>query len=187
MIRRWRLYFPLPCRSDIMLTDTFRAIGRREEAFFATVDNAAATGAAYVEDMRDGRAVDSLRALFRVVEERVWRHAPATALEGDIRVETLKSFRAIVNTTYPLAKTTSRLRIIVGEYSMAARFNFRTQALIRMRGGSTTSVAERATHAITEAMRRWTDALLPLCDERRFAVERAGVLGGTSGRRVIGI
>lgn len=48
-------------------------------------------------------------------------------------------------------------------------------------------VAERATHAITEAMRRWTDALLPLCDERRFAVERAGVLGGTSGRRVIGI
>jgi len=70
---------------------------------------------------------------------------------------------------------------------MAARFNLRTQALIRLGGGRTTSVAEHAAHAITELVRRPTDALFPLCDERRFAVERARVLRCTSGRRAIRI
>ena len=67
---------------------------------------------------------------------------PLTALEGDVRVETLESVRAIVHTTYPLAVTTSRLCILIGEDSMAARFDLRTQALIRMRGGRTTSLVE---------------------------------------------
>jgi len=164
-----------------MLTDTFRAIGRREEAFFAAVDNAVATGAADVEDVGESRAVDTLRALLRVVEEWVRRHAPTTALEGDIRVETLESVRAVVYTTYLLAVTASCLRIVVSENSVAARFDFRTQALIRLRGGRTTSVAERAAFAITHLVRRWTDALFPHCDERRFAIERARVLGCTSG------
>ena len=68
---------------------------------------------------------------------------PLTALEGDVRVETLESVRAIVHTTYPLAVTTSRLCILIGEDSMAARLNLRTQALIRMRGGRTTSLKEK--------------------------------------------
>ena len=65
-----------------------------------------------------------------------------TALEGDVRVETLESVRAIVHTTYPLAVTTSRLCILIGEDSMAARFDLRTQAFIRMRGSRTTSLIE---------------------------------------------
>jgi hypothetical protein len=48
-------------------------------------------------------------------------------------------------------------------------------------------VAELSAHAITHRVRRRTDALFPLCDERRFAVERARVLGCASGRRVIRI
>ena len=50
-----------------------------------------------------------------------------------------------------------------------------------------TYVAEHTAHAITELIRRLTDALVPLCDERRFAIKRAGVLRCTSGRRVIRI
>ena len=61
-----------------MLTDAFRTIGRREEAFLAAVDNTVAARAANVKDVRDGRAVDTLRALFGIVEEWVRRHAPAT-------------------------------------------------------------------------------------------------------------
>ena len=78
MIYRRSLYFMLPCRRYIMLTDAFRAIGRREEACFAAVDSAAAARAANVEDVRDSRAVDALGALFRLVEEWVRRDAPTT-------------------------------------------------------------------------------------------------------------
>lgn len=78
MIYRRSLYLMLPCRRDIVLTDTFRTIGRREEACFAAVDSTATAGAANVEHVRDSRAVDALRALFRLVEERVRRHAPTT-------------------------------------------------------------------------------------------------------------
>jgi hypothetical protein len=61
-----------------MLTDAFGTIGRREEAFFAALDMAATVGATNVEDMRNARAVDSLRALLRHEEEWVWIHAPTT-------------------------------------------------------------------------------------------------------------
>lgn len=146
-----------------------------------------AAGAANVEDVGDGRAVDSLGTLLRVVEEWIWRHASTTALEGDIRVETLKGVRAVVNTTHPLTMTASSHRVLVREDSVAACFDLRAHALIRMRGGRTTSVAKHSAHAIAHRVRRWTDALFPLCDERRFAVERARVLGCASGRRVIRI
>ena len=78
MIHRRSLYFMLLCRRDIMLTDAFRAIGRREEACFAAVDSTVTAGAANVEHVRDSRAVDALGALFRLVEERVRRHTPPT-------------------------------------------------------------------------------------------------------------
>jgi hypothetical protein len=48
-------------------------------------------------------------------------------------------------------------------------------------------VAKHSAHAIAHRVRRWTDALFPLCDKWRLAVERAGVLGCASGRRVIRI
>jgi len=118
-----------------MLADAFGTIGRREEAFFATLDDAVAAGAPNVKDVRDARAVDSFRALLRHEKERVWRHATTTTLEGDIRVETLKSSRAMVYSTYPLVRTTSRQRILVGEDSVAACFKIRAQALMRLRGG----------------------------------------------------
>ena len=75
------MYFMLPQLSPIMLTDAFGTIERREEALFATPDNAAAASAANVEDMWDARAVDSHWALLRHVKERVWRHAPAACDE----------------------------------------------------------------------------------------------------------
>jgi hypothetical protein len=63
-----------------------------------------------------------------------------TALEGDIRVETLKGVRAVVNTTHPLTMTASSHRVLVREDSVAACFDLRAHALIRMRGGRTTSL-----------------------------------------------
>ena len=58
-----------------------------------------------------------------------------TTLEGDIRVETLKSGRAMVHSTYPLVRTTGRQRILVGEDSVAACLEIRAQALVWLRGG----------------------------------------------------
>jgi hypothetical protein len=169
----------------LMFTDAFGTIGRRPEAVFATPDNATAAGAANVEDVRDVRAVDSLRALLRHVKEWIWRHAPTTAFEGDVRVETLKSGRANVHTTYFLAGGTSRQRILVGEDPVAACFKARTGALIG--SGRTAPVAEHAAHTITEHVRPWTSAFIPFWDEGRVAVEPARIIGGASGRRVIRI
>jgi len=175
-------------RVVLVLTDAFRAIGRRQEAVFATPDDAAAVGAADVEDVRDVRAVDSQRVLLRHVKERIREHAPTTAFEGDIRVETLKGSRAQVHPTYPLAAGTSRQRILVGEDSVSARFIVRTTALIGItRSGRTASLAIHAAHTITERVRRRTDAFIPTFDKRRVALESARAFGGASGRRVIGI
>jgi len=182
------LYFTLSCRSNVVLAYTFGTIGRREEALFTTLDMAAAVGATNVKDVRDACAVDSLRALLRSVKERVWIHAPTTALESDIRVETFKSGRAMVDPTNRLVTTTSSQSILVGEDSVAACCKFRTRALIvRLRGSRTTSVGEYAAHAITELVRRRTDAFILSWDIRRVTIERARVVGGAGGRGVIRI
>jgi len=112
-----------------VFADAFGTIGRRVEAFFAAVDNTAATRAADVVDVRDVRAVDSFRALLRHEKEGVRRHASTTTLESDIRVETLESGRALVHSTYGLAMTTSCQRVVVAEDSVAARLKLRTQTL----------------------------------------------------------
>lgn len=61
-----------------MLADAFGTIGRREEAFLATLDDAVAAGAPNVKNVGDACAVDPFRALLRHEKERVWRHTPTT-------------------------------------------------------------------------------------------------------------